>query len=127
MLKSCFAFESYQSRYPGGVTPDRVIECLLLDRSLPRSARFSTNTALEAVARIEGKSRRSRPLRLLARLNGMYQHANPESIGEHPLDFNSECRALLRQLEVALRETYFHPSKVPAAVTGEEGHGMPQQ
>src|SRR5439155_807809 len=33
VLKSCFAFESYQSRYPGGVTPDRVIECLLLDRS----------------------------------------------------------------------------------------------
>src|SRR5437870_5978417 len=127
VLKSCFAFESYQSRYAGGVTPDRVIECLLLDSSLPRSARFSTNTALEAVARIEGKSRRSRPLRLLTRLNGMYQHANPESIGEHPLDFNSECRSLLRQLEVALRETYFHPSKVPAAVTGEEGHGMPQQ
>src|SRR5207253_2564345 len=90
VLKSCFAFESYQSRYPGGVTPDRVIECLLLDRSLPRSARFSTNTALEAVARIEGKSRRSRPLRLLARLNGMYQHANPESNGEHCLDFKLE-------------------------------------
>jgi len=127
VLKSCFAFESYQSRYPGGVTPDRVIECLLLDSSLPRSARFSTNTALEAVARIEGNSRRAKPLRLLIRLDGMYKQANAESIGEHPLDFSSECRALLRQLEVAMRETYFHPSKVPAAVTGEEGHGMPQQ
>ena len=49
------------------------------------------------------------------------------SIAEHPLDFDAECRSLLRQLEVALRETYFHPSKVPAAVTGEEGRGMPQQ
>jgi uncharacterized alpha-E superfamily protein len=127
VLKSCFAFESYQSRYSGGVTPDRVIECLILDRSLPRSARFSSSTALESVARIEGKSRRAKPLRLLVRLNAMYEQANTQTIAEHPLDFDAECRSVLRQLEVALRETYFHPSKVPAAVTGEEGHGMPQQ
>src|SRR5437660_8989548 len=31
VLKSCFAFESYQARYSGGVTPEHVIECLLLD------------------------------------------------------------------------------------------------
>lgn len=127
VLKSCFAFESYQARYPGGVTPERVIECLLLDRTLPRSARFSTSTALESVTRIEGKARRSKPVRLLARLNAMYQEANTDSIAEHPLEFDAECRVLLRQLEVALRETYFHPSKVPASVAGEEGRGMPQQ
>ena len=127
VLKSCFAFESYQSRYPGGVTPDRVIECLMLDESLPRSARFSTSTALESVARIEGKARRSKPLRVLARLNAMYQQANTQAIAEHPLEFDAECRGLLRQLEVALRETYFHPSKVSAAVAGEEGRGVPQQ
>jgi uncharacterized alpha-E superfamily protein len=127
VLKSCFAFESYQGRYGGGVTADRVVECLLLDDSLPRSARFASSTALEAVARIEGSSRRSRPLRILVRLNGLYREANTQSILEKPLDFDSECRSLLRQLEVALRETYFHPSKVPASVAGEEGRGMPQQ
>ncbi len=127
VLKSCFAFESYQARYPGGVTADRVIECLLLDRSLPRSARFSTNTALEAVARIDGNARRSKPLRLLIKLNGLYQQGNTQSIAERPLEFDRECRAILRLLEIALRETYFHPSKVPASVVGEEGHGMPQQ
>lgn len=127
VLKSCFAFESYQSRYPGGVTADRVIECLVLDRSLPRSARFSSSAALESVTRIEGSRRRSRPLRLLTRLHGMYQKANTESIAEHPRDFDAECRGVLRQLEVALRETYFHPSRVSAAVAGEEGRGVPQQ
>jgi len=127
VLKSCFAFESYQARYSGGVTADRVIECLLLDNSLPRSARFSTSTALETVTRIEGKARRSKPLRLLAQLSALYGQANTQTIAERPLDFEAECRGLLRQLELALRETYFHPSKVPAAVTGEEGRGMPQQ
>jgi uncharacterized alpha-E superfamily protein len=127
VLKTCFAFESYQSRYPGGVTADRVIECLLLDESLPRSARFSTGNALQAVARIEGNSRRSKPLKLLIRLDGLYRLADAESILAHPLDFESECRTILRQLEVAMRETFFHPSKVPASVAGEEGRGMPQQ
>src|SRR5438477_9888839 len=91
VLKSCFAFESYQSRYPGGVTPDRVIECLLLDPSLPRSARFAASTALEAVARIEGNTRRSRPRKLLIRLNGMFQEANTKAIAGQPLDFDGDC------------------------------------
>ena len=46
VLKSCFAFESYQARYSGGVTPEHVIECLLLDPNLPRSARFAAGVAL---------------------------------------------------------------------------------
>ena len=127
VLKCCFAFESYQSRYGGGVTADSVIECLILDDSLPRSARFATSNALAAVTRIEGKSRRSKPLRLLIRLNNLYRQADTQSILGSPLEFDAECRALLRQLEVGMRETYFHPSKVPASVAGEEGHGMPQQ
>lgn len=127
VLKSCFAFESYQSRYGGGVTADQVVECLVLDPSLPRSARFASANALSAVERIEGKSRRARPLRLLVRLHGLYRNAEVHSILDDPLDFDAESRGLLRQLEVALRETYFHPSKVPAAVAGEEGRGVPQQ
>jgi uncharacterized alpha-E superfamily protein len=127
VLKCCFAFESYQARYGGGVTADRVVECLILDGSLPRSARFASSNALEAVAHIEGKARRSKPLRLLARLNGLYGQAQTQSILSDPLDFEAECRGLLRQLEVAMRESYFHPSKVPASVAGEEGRGMPQQ
>src|SRR6267378_4290002 len=47
VLKSCFAFESYQARYSGVVTPEHVIACLLLDAELPRSARFSAGVAIE--------------------------------------------------------------------------------
>jgi uncharacterized alpha-E superfamily protein len=127
VLKSCFAFESYQSRYSGGVTPDRVIECLVLDQALPRSARFSATAALEAVARIDGSGRRSRPRRLLGRFKSIFDRADPQAIAEQPADFDAECRALLRQLEVALRETYFHPSKVSTSVMGDEERAMPQQ
>lgn len=127
VLRSCFAFESFQARYSGGVTGDRVIECLLLDRSLPHSARFSSFVARQAVVRIEGSAVRSKPIGLLTRLHALYERGNTESIARQPAEFGGECRALLRQLEVALRERYFHPSNVPANVSGEEGHGVPQQ
>src|SRR5256885_8038853 len=64
VLRSCFAFESFQARYSGGVTPERVIECLILDPALPRSARFSATQGLEAVVRIDREGRRSAPRRL---------------------------------------------------------------
>jgi uncharacterized alpha-E superfamily protein len=127
VLKSAFAFESYQARYSGGVTPEHVIECLLLDAALPRSARFAATEAHESVTRIDGVGHRSRPRRLLSRLRALFETKDTESIAEHPRDFEAECRALLRQLEMAMRETYFHPSKVPAGVMGDEGRAMPQQ
>jgi uncharacterized alpha-E superfamily protein len=127
VLKSCFAFESYQARYSGGVTSEQVIECLVLDEALPRSARFSATAALDAVTRIDGQGRRSQPRRLLTRFRSMFARAETETIAQHPREFDAECRGLLRQLEVSLRETYFHPSKVPTSVMGDEGRAMPQQ
>jgi uncharacterized alpha-E superfamily protein len=127
VLKSCFAFESYQARYSGGVTPEHVIECLLLDANLPRSARFAAGMALESVSRIDGPGRRSRPRRLLTRLESVFEQADTQQVAANPRDFDMQCGDLLRQLVVAMREAYFHPSKVPASVMGDEGRAMPQQ
>src|SRR5450759_493887 len=75
VLKSCFAFESYQSRYSGGVTADRVIEYLLLDPTLPRSARFSAQVALDSCLLYTSPSPRSQPRRLLSRLHSIFVEA----------------------------------------------------
>src|SRR5437879_7722770 len=83
VLKSCFAFESYQARYSGGVTPEHVIECLLLDATLPRSARFAAAEALESVSRIDGAGRPSRPRALLSRSQPPIQQANTAATAEN--------------------------------------------
>ena len=127
VLKSCFAFESYQARYSGGVTPDRVVECLVFDSVLPRSARFSASAALESVTRIDGAGRRSKPRRLLGRLVAMFEKADARAILDQPVEFRSGCSDVLRQLEVAMRETYFHPSKVSSSVAGDQEQPVPQQ
>lgn len=40
VLKSCSAYEAFQQRYVARITPARVAEFLVLDRSFPRSVRF---------------------------------------------------------------------------------------
>src|SRR5260370_7145825 len=61
VLKSCFAFESYQSRYSGGVTAERVIECLLLDPTLPPSPRLSPPVPLHSVPTFTAPATPSNP------------------------------------------------------------------
>src|SRR5206468_774967 len=127
VLKSCFAFESYQARYSGGVTPERVIECLVLDDALPRSARFSATAALEAVTRIDGKGRRSRPRHLLIRFRSLFARANTEAIAQRPKDFDAECCSSIRHQEDAVIKTSYHPRRVPTGGTGDDERAMPQQ
>jgi uncharacterized alpha-E superfamily protein len=104
-----------------------VIDCLLLDPTLPRSARFSAQVALDSVSRIDGPGRRSKPKRLLSRLHAMFVETAAQLVAEHPREFETECRGMLRQLDLAMRETYFHPSRVAASVMGDVGRAMPQQ
>lgn len=40
VLKSCSAYEAYQRRYAARITPSRVAEFLVLDRTFPRAVRF---------------------------------------------------------------------------------------
>lgn len=127
VLRSCFAFESYQRRYSAPVTPERVIEFLLLDAALPRSARFAAAVALDSVSKIDAGGRRSRPRRQLAQLDSIFKLANPAGVALHPREFETRVRAVLRQLELALRDTYFYPSRVAGTVIGEGGQTMPQQ
>src|SRR4029077_10770896 len=105
VLKSCFAFESYQARYSGGVTPERVMECLLLDPTLQRSALCSARVALDWVTRIDGPGHRSKPKRILSRLHGMFLKTSTQVVAEHPREFETEARGTLGQLELAMRET----------------------
>jgi hypothetical protein len=57
----------------------------------------------------------------------MFLDTTASRVAEQPREFEAECRAMLRQLELALREAYFHPSKVPNNVVGDEERAMPQQ
>jgi len=64
VLKSCSSYEAYQRRYVARITPSRVAEFLVLDKSFPRSVRFcfdQMHAALQSVGAEHGNEREQPP------------------------------------------------------------------
>lgn len=62
VLKSCSAYEAYQRRYAARITPSRVAEFLVLDRTFPRAVRFcfdQMHWALRTIATEHGDAKES--------------------------------------------------------------------
>jgi uncharacterized alpha-E superfamily protein len=69
VLRSCGAFEAYQSLNLGRIEPERVVEFLLVRPDFPRSVRFCLEAFARALEGIEGPAER-RPLTAADRLLG---------------------------------------------------------
>ena len=83
LLRSATAFEAYCKVYTADLTPDRILEVLLLDAEFPHSLRFAIDNLQHALETIEGESGRSRaePLRRLSgRLQAMLSYSSVDEI-----------------------------------------------
>ena len=68
LLRSATAFEAYCKVYTADLTPERILEFLLLDAEFPHSLRFSIDTLQHALEAIQARARqvRAEALRRLA-------------------------------------------------------------
>ena len=83
LLRSATAFEAYCKVYTADLTPERILEFLLLDEEFPHSLRFSIDSlgnALEAIQRESGKSRADKLRRLSGRLQATLSYSGVEEI-----------------------------------------------
>jgi uncharacterized alpha-E superfamily protein len=83
LLRSATAFEAYCKVYTADLTPDRILEFLLLDEDFPHSLRFSIDTLQNALEAIDGESGkvRAEPLRRLAgRLQASLSYSSVDEI-----------------------------------------------
>ncbi len=83
LLRSATAFEAYCKVYTADLTPERILEFLLLDPDFPHSLRFSIDalqTALESLQRTAGKSRADDLHRLAGRLSASLAFASVDEI-----------------------------------------------
>jgi uncharacterized alpha-E superfamily protein len=83
LLRSATAFEAYCKVYTADITPDRILEFLLLDEEFPHSIRFSIDTLQNALEAIhgDGGEGRSAPLRrLVGRLQASLNYSSVEEI-----------------------------------------------
>ncbi len=72
LLRSATAFEAYCKVYTADLTPDRILEFLLLDEEFPHSLRFAIDAMQEALAAIDRASGGVRT-ETLQRLTGKVQ------------------------------------------------------
>lgn len=96
LLRSATAFEAYCKVYTADVTPDRILEFLLLDQEFPHSIRFSIDTlqrALEAIQGEGGKSRAEPLRRLIGRLQASLNYSSVDEI------LNGDVVAYLRGIQ----------------------------
>jgi uncharacterized alpha-E superfamily protein len=83
LLRSATAFEAYCKVYTADLTPERILEFLLLDDEFPHSLRFSIDSlqaALEAIQRTSGKARAEELNRISGRLKASLGYASVDEI-----------------------------------------------
>ena len=85
LLRSATAFEAYCKVYTADLTPERILEFLLLDEEFPHSLRFSIDSlqhALGAIQHESGKTRAEPVRRLAGRLQGSLNYSSVDEILE---------------------------------------------
>jgi uncharacterized alpha-E superfamily protein len=103
LLRSATAFEAYCKVYTADVTPDRILEFLLLDEKFPHSIRFSIDTlqhALEAIHGEGGESRAEPLRRLVGRLQASLNYSSVDEI------LNGDVVAYLRSIQLQCRSIH---------------------
>ncbi len=103
LLRSATAFEAYCKVYTADLTPERILEFLLLDEEFPHSLRFAIDglqEALVAIQRESGKTRADQVRRLAGRLQGSLSYSGVEEILE------GDIVAYLRTIQVQCREIH---------------------
>jgi uncharacterized alpha-E superfamily protein len=111
VLRSCSAFEAYRWRFSAGVEPVAVARFLLLDQTLPRSARSAVAEALVGVRRIDAAAEPSEPHRLLGQLSSLFEYTVADQVVADPGGFAVACAGLTTVLSDSLESTYFRPTR----------------
>ncbi len=108
LLRSATAFEAYCKVYTADLTPDRILEFLLLDAEFPHSLRFSIDSlqyALQAIQLRSGKTRAEELNRISGRLSASLGFASVDEILVG--DVVAYLHGIQRQCQ-GIHETIYH-------------------
>jgi uncharacterized alpha-E superfamily protein len=100
LLRSATAFEAYCKVYTADLTPEWILEFLLLNEQFPHSLRFSIDSlqcALEAIQDETAKKRAEALIRLAGRLQALLSYSSVDEI------LNQDVVAYLRNVQVQCR------------------------
>ena len=121
LLRSATAFEAYCKVYTADLTPDRILEFLLLDAEFPHSLRFSIDSLQKALDSIQGEGGKTRaePIRRLAgRLQATLSYSSVDEIlNEGVIAYLKSVKMQCRAIHETIYELYIDYS-IHAALAG---------
>jgi uncharacterized alpha-E superfamily protein len=121
LLRSATAFEAYCKVYTADLTPDRILEFLLLDAQFPHAIRFAIDSMQHALNAIQEESSKSRaePLhRLGGRLQAMLGYSSVDDILQQDvIDVLQNIQLQCRTIHKTIYELYIDYS-VQTALAG---------
>ena len=127
VLRCSTSFEAYRTHVSAPVSARGVSRFLLLDYVNPHSAAFSVDVAARAIQQIDGSGPKSRPARVLSRMRALFRELDV-SFPTVGLDrFQGEFMEVSVEVEQALRQAYFRPSRRAVQLPDAELSRQPQQ
>jgi uncharacterized alpha-E superfamily protein len=114
LLRCCTSFEAYCQVYTADLSPDRILEFLLLNRDFPHALRYSIDGVRHALDAIQRSGGRRPPDELLAaagKLHAMLRYTTIDEILEgNPGQFLHSIREQCQQIHELLYRYYVHYS-----------------
>jgi uncharacterized alpha-E superfamily protein len=111
VLRSCCSIEAYRRRHLGDMDPLKVAAFLILEKSFPRSVRFSVRAACEAISQIRGGARPAgvdAAERILGRLDAQLEYAELGEILSDGLPaYLQKIQNSLADAALAVQQAYF--------------------
>jgi uncharacterized alpha-E superfamily protein len=111
VLRSCCSIEAYRRNYVGDMDPTRVAGFLILERSFPRSIRFTVTGALAAITAIRAGARGNvidPAERILGRLDAQLEYSElSEILSEGIPVYLQRIQTAVHEAAVAVQQSYF--------------------
>lgn len=116
LLRALSAYEAFRGAHRAGLSPDRVVEFLLLDRHFPRSARHAAMQVEDALVQVADEEVGASARRIAGQLRSMLDYRQVEDVLEEGLaTFVNRVAELTREVHVALAEEPFARAALSAA------------
>ena len=110
LLRSCGSLEEYRKRHPTRIDPKQIVEFLILDRSYPRTVRYSVNVAADLVRRLGAMAPQedNSTERAFGKLSAKLTYADlPEILEQGPAAFLHGVKEDLSTATAELQHGYF--------------------
>ena len=94
LLRSCTAFESYCTVHTADVTPERILQFLLLNRDFPHAIRYSVESMRQAIQSVQYTGGRRPPDELTAGIGRLHAMLSFSSVNEILADIGEDEAAV---------------------------------